>query len=387
MHTEHFPAPHPEVFETDQQQNYFEGMRSLDEVLPAYQDLMSGVSTEHQQRSTRSYDSADVGAYLGETSKKVDEIVGAAAATVEPMLDEHSSNVLAELRQEIGWFGSVDPAYVTEKIQQAPPSVRVVLDADILRLAKDMAANPGADSFITTYPQGGNGILDGASSSASMDAMKVALDTEAYGRTEPQTDWFGSDFRSARSEYVNASSSATPGTFDQQVRGEYSQPTYSAHPVEFIQIRGGVEPEDILRATLSAGGYFRNMRREYSSAEGPKAPETPEAHAQPVAEEHTQSVTDEAPEQEPSNDRISSIISEAVKNPQYRWLENESAAVTRVVDYVEGMRQGATKDGKSMTDKKIYIKLRHAAETDASRTADVQVLEALMNGVDGKLSF
>lgn len=384
MHTEHFPAPHPEVFETDQQQNYFEGMRSLDEVLPAYQDLMSGVATEHQQRSPRSYDSADMGAYSDETSKKVDEIIGAAAATIEPMLDEHSSNVLAGLRQEIGWFGSVDPAYVTEKIQQAPPAVRVVLDADILQLAREMAANPGADPFVTAHPQGRNGILDGASSSASMDAMKAALGAEAYERTEPQTGWFGSDFRSARSEYVNVSSSAMPGTFDQQVRGEYSQPTYSAHPVEFIQIRGGVEPEDILRATISAGGYFSNMRREYSSAEGPKAPE---AHAQPVAEEHTQPATEEAPEQEPSNDRISSIISEAVKNPQYRWLENESAAVTRVVDYVEGMRQGATKDGKSMTDKKIYIKLRHAAETDASRTSDVEVLEALMNGVDGKLSF
>lgn len=374
MHDTYPGAIDPEAFDGSPQPSYFEGMDSPEQVLPEYERLMGEAAAKHQQKFTESYNPANLGTYLNETSEEVDGIIATAGTALAPMLDEESSAMLAHIRGRAKLMGP-DSFIVEDLVQAAPLAVRVVYDTDVLQQARKRTAAWGAD-LTKSSPR--RQILNNASSPTVLGAMNAALDKELHDYAQQQTP-YERNTHGGKRVFNGASSEAVQEALEQQRASEYSQQTQGAR-TDQSRSRAGFNPESDIFAD---GGLFGGkVGGAVFDALFGNAERSPRSNTGESAEV----VPDRDPAQEQQR-RVKGIMDRTAKNKKYEWIKGEPDAATRVVEYIDGRRQQAAKDGKTLTAKQMYVELRHAAETDESKIIDVQTLEAMMNGVDGELPF
>lgn len=375
MHNTYPRATDPEAFDGSPQPSYFEGMDSPEQVLPEYERLMGEAAAKHQQKFTESYNPANLGTYLNETSEEVDDIIATAGTALAPMLDEESSAMLAHIRGRAKLMGP-DSFIVEDLVQAAPLAVRVVYDTDVLQQARKRTAAWGAD-LTKSSPR--RQILNNASSPTVLGAMNAALDKELHDYAQQQTP-YERNTHGGKRVFNGASSEAVQEALEQQrAASEHSQQTQGAR-ADQSRSRTGSDPESI---RVAGGDLFKGKAGgavfDALFGEAAKSPRS-------KTDKPTEVVPDRDPAQEQQR-RVKTIIDRTAKNKKYEWIKSESDVATRVVEYVDGRRQQAAKDGKTLTAKQLYVELRHTAETDPSRTGEVQALEAMMGGVDGELPF
>lgn len=374
-------ATGPEAFDGNPQPSYFEGMDSPEQVLPEYEHLMGEAASKHQQKFTESYNPANLGTYLNETSEEVGSIVATAAAALAPMLDEESSAMLTHIRGRAKLMGP-DSFIVEDLVRTAPLAVRVMFDADVLQEARKRTMAWGAD-LTESSPR--RQILNNASSPTALGAMNAALDKELHDYAQQQTPYERNTLGGKR-VFNGASSEAVREALEQERASEHSQQTQGAR-TDQSRSRGGFDPESV---RIVGGDLFKGKAGEavFNAIFGNVAEashdntDSASLHASDTASpgpKEPAKPVDSAPKVKVNDTRA--IASKAVAADKHnRWLLDDLPLVEQVLnDLSEGESAGVT------PDKTVRAYHLAAQRGDPIATEKVKVIHALPKNPDGTL--
>lgn len=346
--------------ETAQQPNPFEGMSSIEEVLPEYQRLMGEVADEHQRNFAQAPEPARVAGLLAETSDRVGGILGAVAKTIEPMLDRESRRSLSDIRNGAYIYG-MSSDMVKPKLDTASPAVRAILDAEVLS---------GAQAVKVEYKED---VLAAASSPSTRGAIRAALDLVRLERARKAVrEGVPADMNR---ELEAATTPDVAAALEHTVRAEQRPPTDQRGSLFNVESRDGdLTPEDIMRDLLGTGILYEAVlgnRKPHSRSNGNKPPAQSEESAQ---------------ERAPQTDETTKIIDSAIAvNDKVGWLKQDPDFVKATIARVRKRRS------EGFSDDQISREDRLAADRgdpdDPEATKRVMVMDALKNGPKGTLDF